>query len=422
MLKQIIAIAFIFACASVAWIILGGTVSSRTTELDKSSRQAVGHLWGGPQVQHAPLAHLVETVEESVDRTTEGRTTTETVQRERLTPLAIASSDIDVELRLDHRKKGLLWYPTYEVAYRSVYAVRNPADEEAAVRLRYTFPAGAQILDDFRFSFADGSSESAVEDGQVMREVVIAGGEEVRFEIAYRSQGVGTWRYAFGQHVQEVRDFRLAITTDFDAVDFPAGTLSPGRMERTDDGRRLEWAYSRLVADAGIGIDMPERLNPGPWVSRVTFFAPVSLFLFFFLMFVVSIIREVRLHPMHFFFLAAAFFAFHLLLAYLVDHMSVHLAVALASATSIALVISYMRVVVSNRFAFVEVGLAQLIYLVGFAYTFFLDGYTGLAVTVMTVVTLFVVMQATARLDWSAVFRADATRPDRGVAPAVGAA
>jgi hypothetical protein len=417
MLKQIVAIAFIFCCASVAWIILGGTVQTRTSHLDKTARLAVGDLWGGPQVQHAPLAHLVETVEESVDRTTDGRTTTETVHRERLTPLALSSSDVDVDLRLDHRRKGLLWYPTYRVGYGSVYSVRNPLDREAVVRLSYAFPAGAQILDDFRFTLDNGTTESGVENGEVVHVVTIPAGEEVRFEIAYRSQGVGTWRYAFGEHVQEVRDFRLAITTDFDAVDFPPGTLSPGRMERADGGRHLEWSYSRLVADAGIGVEMPERLNPGPWVSRVTFFAPVSLFLFFFLMFVVGIIREVRLHPMHYFFLAAAFFAFHLLLAYLVDHVSVHLAVALASATSVALVISYMRLVVSSRFAFVEVGLAQLIYLVGFAYTFFLDGYTGLAVTVMTIATLFVVMQATARLDWTAVFRTDVSRTDRGAAP-----
>ena len=156
---------------------------------------------------------------------------------------------------------------------------------------------------------------------------------------------------------------------------------------------------------------LPNKLNPGPWVSRVTFFAPVSLFLFFFLLFLLSMMRGVRLHPMHYFFLGASFFAFHLLLAYLVDHVSVHAAVAICSVVSVGLVVSYMRLVTGARFALVEVGVAQLIYLVGFAYTFFLEGYTGLTITALCIVTLFGVMQLTGRVDWEHLFQ----RPDAPV-------
>ena len=60
-------------------------------------------------------------------------------------------------------------------------------------------------------------------------------------------------------------------------------------------------------------------------------FAPVSLLFFFFLLFLLTALRGVDLHPMNYFFLAAAFFAFHLLLAYLVDWISIHLAFAICS-------------------------------------------------------------------------------------------
>ena len=62
------------------------------------------------------------------------------------------------------------------------------------------------------------------------------------------------------------------------------------------------------------------------------------------------------------------------------------------------------------RFALLEIGLAQVVYLVLFSYSFFLRGYTGLVITVMAVATLALVMQLTARLDWYAVFRGN---PDR---------
>jgi inner membrane protein involved in colicin E2 resistance len=126
----------------------------------------------------------------------------------------------------------------------------------------------------------------------------------------------------------------------------------------------------------------------------------VSLAFFFFLIFIVSVLRGIQIHPVNFFFLASAFFAFHLLLAYLVDHISIHLAFAICSVVSIFLVVSYMRIVTGSRFAFMEVALAQVIYLVGFSYAFFFEGFTGLAVTTGSIITLFVVMQMTARINW----------------------
>jgi inner membrane protein involved in colicin E2 resistance len=154
-----------------------------------------------------------------------------------------------------------------------------------------------------------------------------------------------------------------------------------------------------------IGMLMPRKLNPGPWVSQVSYAAPVSLFLFFFVLFLLTTIRGIKLHPMNYFFVGAAFFSFHLLLAYLVDHISIHLAFLICSVVSIALVVSYLRLVVGNRFAFAEAGVLQFVYLVLFSYTFFFERYTGLAITILCILTLFIVMQFTGRVDWDTLFR-----------------
>jgi hypothetical protein len=67
-------------------------------------------------------------------------------------------------------------------------------------------------------------------------------------------------------------------------------------------------------------------------------------------------------------------------------------------------VISYLRLVVGLRCAAVEAGSAQLIYLVLFSYAFFFKGFSGLAVTIGSIITLFVVMQLTGRIRWSEKF------------------
>jgi len=153
-------------------------------------------------------------------------------------------------------------------------------------------------------------------------------------------------------------------------------------------------------------VTMPEKLQPGALAGEISFFAPVSLFFFFFLMLILTTLRGIDLHPMNYFFLAAAFFAFHLLLAYLVDHISIHVAFVICSAVSVFLVISYLRLVVGMRFAAVEAGITQVVYLVLFSYAFFFQGFTGLAITIGAIVTLFVVMQMTGRIRWGERFSA----------------
>jgi hypothetical protein len=56
------------------------------------------------------------------------------------------------------------------------------------------------------------------------------------------------------------------------------------------------------------------------------------------------------------------------------------------------------------RFAAVEAGLAQLIYLVLFSYAFFFKGFSGLAITIGSIITLFLVMQITGRIRWAEKF------------------
>jgi hypothetical protein len=56
---------------------------------------------------------------------------------------------------------------------------------------------------------------------------------------------------------------------------------------------------------------------------------------------------------------------------------------------------------VGPRFALVVAGIAQLVYQVGFSLAHFYEGYTGLSITVLVIVTLFLLMQLTGRLSWS---------------------
>jgi len=415
MIKRIAAITFIFLCTTVAWAILGATIFQRTYDSGGLSDSRVESTWGAPQSQAPPQASFDEQVPKKQTKTENGKTTETVTQETVTTQLPIESSRINVDLNLEHRQKGLLWYSTYKVGFDGAYAFHNTSDKDQNVTFRLNFPTAQAIYDDLVFT-VDGAAVPLTNGKNSASGIVFVKAKSAALlKVAYKSQGLNDWRYDFagetrnegGQsagNVAQVRDFSLNMTTNFKDIDFPENTLSPTRKTEGAGGWTLEWNYKNLVSGYQIAMTMPEKLQPGPLAGRISLFAPVSLFFFFFLMLIITTLRGIELHPMNYFFLAAAFFSFHLLLAYLVDHVSIHLAFAICSAVSIFLVISYLRLVVGTRFATREAALAQFIYLVAFSYAFFLKGFTGLAITIGSITTLFVVMQATGKIRWAEKF------------------
>jgi len=405
MWKRIGGLFVIFVFTSFAWIVLGSSTKIRSYSQHIKLRAAVGQLWGTVQMQQAPSVYYKTRRERKIETTSGSKTIVETVVDVTNHPITLEGSDIAVDLKLDYRKKGLLWYSTYRVGFSGKYLVANSTDERRDIFFEYTFPAAEGIYDDFSIAI-DGVKvkELQPKSGKITKRLLLAPGEAKTVEVSYKSQGMDEWWYHFGEQVSQVRNFKLTMTTDFDRIDFPENGISPTKKERKGKGWELTWQYSDLISGIQIGMVMPKKINPGPFVSRVSFFAPVSLFLFFFLMFIITTVKRIDIHPMNYFFIAAAFFSFHLLLAYLADHVDIHVAFAICSVVSIFLVVSYMRLVLGIRFALVEVGLSQFVYLVLFSCAFFLEGYTGLAITVLCILTLFVVMQLTGRIDWKTYF------------------
>ncbi len=403
-LKRILALSFIFVCTTIAWMVLGATIFARTYGLDDSLRSKVSSTWGAAQVQSPAAAFFQSQGQENQEYWENGQQKTKVVTVVHNVYLPLDSTHADVALELEHRQKGLLWYSTYKVAFGAQYTFHNNSGQDQDITFSFPLPSGQAIYDNVVFVLDGVPVEFKNADNAVQATRRLEAGKTAVLKVGYASQGMDSWNYKFSDEVAQVRDFQLAMSTNFKDIDFPDNTLSPSEKQETAGGWKLGWNYKDLLSGYQIGMIMPEKLQPGPLAGRISFFAPVSLFFFFFLVFMITTIRGVDLHPMNYFFLASAFFAFHLLMAYLVDHISIHAAFFISAAVSLALVISYMRLVTGAKFALVECGLAQLVYLVLFSYAFFFKGFTGLAVTIGSIITLFVVMQMTGRINWSEKF------------------
>ena len=458
----LVAVGFIYLVTACAWLYLGSVTENRTNERDHKLRAEVGRLWGGIHTQVPPRVVLLkqrqpgprkppqtkphkageqgkaraarpaQTAEQrgKDHRKAAGKTRPDArsevmdaaaaPKQPPIPPACVAARVLEISgtraaatLDLEHRRKGLLWYSTFGVKFDGAYSMSNPTPCKRKARIWVPFPASGAVYDEFAILLdgkelkmiigKDPEVENSTRSGALAR-VTLGAGATHNIRVRYTSRGLDRWNYALGQNTSRAKDFQLVVRTNFDKVDFPTSSLSPSTKDQLDGGWKLTWKFGNLLADSGIAVLMPQKLNPGPLSAEISRFAPVSLFFFFFVLLLVSVIRQVRLHPVHFGMLAAAFFAFHLLMAYMVDHVPLWLAFSLSSVTSVGLVVSYLRLAIGSRFALLWAGGAQLMYLVLFSLAFFLDGYTGLTITIFSILTLFVVMQLTARIDWSDKF------------------
>ena len=400
----------VFGIAAIGWLILGGVTSSRTSDQRSALDGRVADLWGSPQAQSAPTFELRWTEQETkTEEVTgaDGRTLTKTKVESTLRTQAVdpAQSRIDVDLHSDQRRKGLLWFPLYDVAFHGKWSYRHAAPTHRDLRIAFTLPEKSGVYDDFRFVVdgVDLAPRVGIKDGVVETTIPVGPEKTVALEVAYRSRGMQEWSYHPTRDVGQVEDFRLAMSTDFRAIDFPKLTMSPSKQTAKGAGYDLTWTFSRLVTGYGIGMVIPEHVQPGELAARMSFSAPVSLGLFLVFIYVVALLRKIEIHPVNVLFVAAAFFCFNLLFGYTADRLPVETAFCLSSAVSVGLVVSYLRLVAGPQFALVVAGIAQLVYQVGFSLAYFYEGYTGLSITILVIVTLFLIMQLTGRLSWSAV-------------------
>jgi hypothetical protein len=375
---RILALLFIYGFVSVAWLVLGGTTKYRTQSPDTlSARSEVEGLWGAPHAQLAPFVESSSRKEAALD------------------PIR---STIDVDLHLDQRMKGLRWYSLYDVRFAGAWDFER--EDLGSEQLVITLPDAQSIYDAFELSVNGEPIDVAPEGGRLVVPLVDQP-SALHVVLSYASRGQGSWRYLQRPGGGALKDFTLRMRTNFDEIDFPEAGLSPSSRVASGGGTELEWRFSNIITTRGIGMVMPERIQPGELAAELSFTAPISLLFFFLVVALLTKLEGLDVHPVNYMFLAASFFSFHLLFAYTVDRLPLWLAFSLASTVSVVMVTTYLRLVVSAKFGFLKAGVAQLVYLVGFSAAHFLEGFTGLTVTVLSIATLFLCMLLTGRVRWS---------------------
>ena len=415
--QKICALIVIFIGTSIAWVILGSANLARTSDASSSLKSSMQAMYGDELVIDAPTVYKEESIKRNLisdDENDVDIPTTKDVPRKVSGDYAyvyakLESSDIKMDVKLDRRKKGYLWFPTFKTHFSATYKFKIDDFSEAdEYYMSTTFASSDNIYNNVKVNVNGEEMEDFVK-LLVNKELPIKPNEkgEVLLNIEYDATGMETLQYnvaSDSSDLVQVNNFNCVITTDFDDYDFPRNMFSPTTKEDTSTGAVLTWNFINTITGKSIGLIIPNKLTPGYITARVSFFAPIPLLFFFIVLMMISTVAKQNIHPMHFFFLALSFFSFHLMFSYFSDQMHIYLSFALAAIVSLTLTVTYVMHFLSKKMSFIIIPITQIIYLFVFSFSFLFDGITGLIVTICAVTTLFVLMQLTAKQNWHEVF------------------
>ena len=200
-MKRFLAIGFIWLCCALAWMVLGSAIVYRTGEASGELNKEVQQLWGPPRQQQPPYAVWRETkkVNELITNYDgQGRPHVSSVERDQVLehPVALRLSDISIWLRLEHRRKGLLWFPTYEVEFKGRYAFENDATEPRQIEISFPLEKGNVVHDGFKVLDASGKwVETSLENNRASWAEAFGSNQTREYLISYRSRGMSSWHY-----------------------------------------------------------------------------------------------------------------------------------------------------------------------------------------------------------------------------------
>jgi inner membrane protein involved in colicin E2 resistance len=417
-------IAFIFFGFSLAWVILGAVNDDRTYGQTQLLLKSVQNSYGGPLIITPPRIYYEVTTERK-GKVSGFDTVSSYKEKETVDPSA---SNVRIDLSLDRKKVGNLWFPVFVSTYRGRYEYELEAiPQEYRSDPLFLLPGLNSSESTFR-SIELKLNEEAVQPlsklvsntpMDVTRQITAdrtlvvdfyfetTGTEHLLYELSNQGSPSADEPSTDGaekKRLTRLDRFSLKLTTDFLKYDFPRRTIPYTSIQNDEEGTDFEWQFDKTVTGKNIGIIVPKEINPGEIASRISFFAPISLLFFFVVLTIFGILGKSELHPMHYFLLAATFLSFHLIFSYSADHLSMYMAFGIASLISCLLTYSYVVRLREQRYAVITT-LLQLLYLVVFSWSFFYRtetglGITGLIVTIVSVLTLFALMQLTAKLDW----------------------
>lgn len=365
----------------IGWLMLAERLEKRTHKATYYQLQSVKKIWGGNLAQPMPSVRY-KRFGSDVATLSKGE---------------IHASDISVTLKVDYRKKGLVYYTGYNAKFIGKYTIQNPENENIYLSFIFPYPTkqGEGVLQNMKLSI---NGEQDLEDTEYQPNLtlwtgVLAPSDSLDITVQYDGRGLNHFEYGFEPNKQ-INHFRMKMDVQGARnLDYAKSTMPPTEpLQETSHGKILVWKLDKALTQLNIGVVLPDKLNIEKQLFVMTYRAPV-----FFLLFFISLIAIIRLagEPLNFIPITVtsiAYFLFYPLFVYLVIYLGVIFAFIISFASIGLLILNYTRLLYGIKIALAIV-LAYIFYLGITSVATLLPTYTGLILTIEGVVLMGIIMQ-----------------------------
>lgn len=382
--KYIFLLLLIFFPLFIGWFLLGSRLKTRTDFATYRQLESVMQIWGGNLEQPMPSIRY-KGFGSDVASLSAGN---------------IHASDVVVNLQMDYRKKGLVYYTGYNALFTGNYTIKNTDNEKIYLSFIFPYPMreGQGILQDIKLLINNEEDRNGTEYQQnlILWTGLIEPSEAKEMTVMYKARGLNNYIYGF-EPGKLINKFKMKIdVSGASEVDYPVSTMTPTQIQKTPDGITLIWERNSSQSQLNIGIMLPDRINIARQCEVMVKRAP-----FFYLLFFLSLWALMRLsgfspNLIQFLIISIAYFLFYPLFAYLSMYMPVAPSFGLSFGVIGLLIWNYVRIINKLRIAN-AIFIAYTFYLGITSLAALLPAYTGLILVIEGVVLIGVIMQVLSR-------------------------
>ncbi|MBE9563081.1 MAG: hypothetical protein IMF12_09505 [Proteobacteria bacterium] len=388
----------IFLPLFIGWVMLADRLDRRTYKAMSYQLQSVKKIWGGNLAQPMPSIRY-KLFGSDVSILNKGE---------------IDSSNIHVAIKVDYRKKGLVYYTGYNAKFNGKYIIQNPENEKIYLSFIFPYPTqqGEGVLQNVKLlvNGKEDINDTEYQPNLALWTGLLEPATSLEITVLYDGRGLNQFKYGFEPNKQ-INNFTMKVDVQgAKNLDYAGSTMPPTELSHeTEQGKILVWKLDKALTQLNIGVILPDKLNVEKQLFVMSHRAPV-----FFLLFLISLIAIIRLAGEKINFIqvaiiSLAYFLFYPLLAYLLISLGVIVAFLTSFICIGLLIFNYIRILHGIKMAFAVV-IAYIFYLGITSLAALLPTYTGLILIIEGVVLMAIIMQVLSRhkelkmseiLDWN---------------------
>jgi inner membrane protein involved in colicin E2 resistance len=384
----------IVVMGSIALLITSARIGQQNdTTYGNVYRSFVGS-WGG-EISMSPASfYFEETYKE------QGTYNEITKTREHaVLPDSIAVNSV---INLDKKREGLIAFNSFHVDIDNEYILTNNTPFRENLLINFKRPTNASILYDY-FVVIDGkviASEFNFDEPFVLLSE-FGENQKVKINIQFKTKGIDVFKYkltVYNKYV--VQSFKAVFDINTPAYNLLQFGL-PHEIIKNGKNEQLVIEMSNFSTNQDVGISFVSIINDLDQIERLIKFSPVSLCLFILLVFILSQMKAVQFHPIHYLFIAIINVFYFLFISYIIRFFNIFPTLAFAFLLTSIMYVLYIPNATNKNFAFKTLAPYHFALTTILSVIFLLPMYRGVSLIILLFIIFLSIMIPIGKSDFS---------------------